>query len=150
MAQQPLTTDNTHVMSESHKKIYELADILFNLNLTEEEVPKSVLLQVVLHYRTLQNMLQALVHCGQDDSDREMVIYKQVDLDFDYKDTYDLVKSIEQGQLVLDSMSYLDEELQGVQAFLRDPEFFPKENKTPSTQQKKDWSTKICNQIMNS
>ena len=79
-----------------------------------------------------------------------MVIYKQVNLDFDYTETYDFVKSIEKGELVLDPMNYLDQELQNVQAFLRDASFFDPHDKVPTRKQKQQWSKKICFQIMNS
>ena len=127
------------------KELYQLLDILFSLDLTESDVPKSVLLKVALHYQNLSNMLKKLI-----DGESESIIAEQVDLHFDYQAQYDFIKSVESKSMVVDALEYLDEELQKLNQVLHDPSYFGEIIEYPTTDQEIEWSKKIYNAVMNS
>lgn len=80
-----------------YQKLYQI------LRVSVCDVPNEVLLYVSLHYGTIRNLCESFIQIKDLDS-KKVMIYNQVDLDFDYMLEYDIESSLKQGRMVADPL----------------------------------------------
>ena len=127
-------------------------DIIFArmmLSLYDESdiIPKSILLKVTLHYKTAQNLVNKFME-SENETDKKLMIYNEVNLDFDFQSRYDWEESIKMGEMVEFSFKDFDQEIQEVNAWLKG-DMFDSVDKFPSESQKKRWSMLIYQLFIN-
>lgn len=113
------------------------ARMLLTLHESDDVMPKSVLLKIAIHYQTPGNLNKAFMNCSSD-KDCEMMIYKNVDLNFEYRRIYCWIKSLKNGKMIAEPLENFDQELQELNAF-----FVASLDSYPTKQQKKKWSILI-------
>lgn len=93
------SSDNQVIQNNSVDNAY---GVLYKmLRVSVVGVPKEALLYVALHYGTVRNICESFMQAKDLDS-KKLMIYEQVDFDFDYLLEYDIEASLKEGQMVED------------------------------------------------
>lgn len=117
------------------------ARMLLTLHESDDVMPESVLLKIAIHYQTPANLSKAFMNCNSD-KDCEMMIFNNVDLNFEYRRIYCWIKSLKNGKMIAEPLENFDQELQELNAFLRTG-FVASLDSHPTKEQKKNWSMLI-------